>query len=238
MPEVVIVGGGIAGAAAAYFLAERGLTDVVLLERERQPGSQASGRSAASLVTVDPNPTLELLKRASAPFLRAPAAGFCDTPLLQPTGIMLLYDASPAPPRPCVRAELLTPAQAAARVPVLAPDRFGGAVFLPEDGHLDVHALLQSYLGGAARRGVELRCGVEVTGVRVERGRVRAVGTSDGELEARWVVDAAGAWAGVLAAQAGALPIAISPLRRCIATFAAPPGIDPTGWPLTAHDEH
>jgi glycine/D-amino acid oxidase-like deaminating enzyme len=36
--EAIIVGGGIAGASLAYFLAERGMTDVVLLEREEQPG--------------------------------------------------------------------------------------------------------------------------------------------------------------------------------------------------------
>src|SRR5262249_42966796 len=42
--EVVIVGGGIAGVALTYFLAERGLTDVLLLEREPQPGYHATGR--------------------------------------------------------------------------------------------------------------------------------------------------------------------------------------------------
>jgi D-arginine dehydrogenase len=45
--EVVIVGAGIAGASLAYFLAERGMTDVLLLEREEQPGYHATGRSAA-----------------------------------------------------------------------------------------------------------------------------------------------------------------------------------------------
>src|SRR5207245_10868114 len=118
------------------------------------------------------------------------------------------------------------------------PGEFAGGVWLPEDGHLDVHALLSSYLRGASARGVELRCGVEVTGVRVEGSRVRAVVTPDGEIATRWLVDAAGAWAGELATRAGATPIPMQPLRRCIATFAAPAGIDPSGWPLTASDAH
>src|SRR5262249_42962711 len=45
---------------------------------------------------------------------------------------------------------------------------------------------------------------------------------------------AAGAWAGALAQKAGAVPIEITPRRRCIATFAAP--VDVSGWPLVAHE--
>src|SRR5437660_11113689 len=96
MAEVVIVGGGIAGAALAYFLGARGHGDVMRLERETQPGQHATGRSAAVLVELDPHPTLERLKIASAPFLREPPAGFCETRLLDPTGILLLAGEPPA----------------------------------------------------------------------------------------------------------------------------------------------
>ena len=89
--DVVVVGGGIAGASLAYFLAERGVTDVLLLEREPEPGYHATGRSAAALSELDPIPTLQALKVASAGFLRHPPEGFSETPLLAPTGIMLLF---------------------------------------------------------------------------------------------------------------------------------------------------
>src|SRR5439155_219743 len=76
----------------------------------------------------------------------------------------------------------------------------------------------------------EQRFGVEVRGVRVEAGRCTGVLTADGELAARWVVNAAGAWAGRVGTLAGAVPIALVPHRRTIVTFAAP--VDVRAWPL------
>src|SRR5262245_30705464 len=90
MIEVIIVGGGVAGLSLAWALAERGVGDVVVLEREAHPGTHATGRSAASLVTLDPNPTLTRLKLGAAQFLRDPPPGFADVPLLTRTGILLL----------------------------------------------------------------------------------------------------------------------------------------------------
>jgi D-arginine dehydrogenase len=245
--EVVIVGGGIAGASLAYFLAERGLTDVVLLEREPRPGVHATGRSAAVLLELDPQPTVQGLKVASAGFLRDPPSGFATQPLLTRSGILLLFreplwsalrTAAPAVVADGVSLVLLDPEAAAARVPVLVPAELSGAAWLPEDGHIDVHALLSGYLREAARRGVEHRFGVEVRAVIVERGRCTGVVTDAGPLAARWVVDAAGAWAGPLARRAGAAPIDLVPLRRTIVTFAAPDGVEVAGWPLVASDPH
>jgi D-arginine dehydrogenase len=241
--EVIIVGGGIAGASLAYFLAERGLTDVLLLERESQPGHHATGRSAAVLAELDAIPTLQRLKVLSASFLRNPPAGFADAPLLEPAGIMGLFrepawsafrQLAPLVEQGGTRLELLSPAEAVARVPALLPDRFDGAVLVPDDGHIDVHALLWGYLGHARRRGVEQRFGVEVRGIRVDAGRCTGVVTDAGTLGARWVVDAAGAWAGRVAALAGAAPIPMVPHRRTIVVFDVP--VDVRRWPMVASE--
>jgi len=241
--EVIIVGGGIAGASLAYFLTERGVTDVLLLEREPQPGYHATGRSAATLSELDVVATWRELKVLGARFLRHPPPGFAETPLVVPSGVMLLFrepewsalrQAAPAIEQAGIRLVLLSPAEAVARVPVLLVERFAGAALVPDDGHIDVHALLWGYLGHARRRGVEQRFGVEVRGVRVEAGRCTGVLTADGELAARWVVNAAGAWAGRVGVLAGAAPIALVPHRRTIVTFAAP--VDVRGWPLVQSD--
>ena len=86
--EVIIVGCGIAGASLAYFLAERGMSDVLILEREDQPGYHATGRSAGVLVEIDPVPSILALKLQAAPFLREPPSGFAEHPLLERSGIL------------------------------------------------------------------------------------------------------------------------------------------------------
>ncbi len=239
--EVIVIGGGIAGASLAYFLTELGISDVLLLEREAHAGHHSTGRSAAVLAEIDAQPIVQQLKILGGAFLRDPPAGFCETPLLEPSGVMVLFrdplwslvrTIAPAMGEAGVRTELLSPAEAVGRVPALVAERLDGALLLPDDGRIDVHALLTSYLRHARRRGVEQRFNTEVLGVVGEGGRCAGVATVDGVLRARWVVDAAGAWAGRLAAAAGAAPIPLVPKRRTIVILPAPDGLDIRAWPF------
>ncbi len=243
--DVVIIGGGIAGASLAYFLTARGVRDVLLLERETQPGYHSTGRSAAVAVEWDPIPALQRLKVQGAAFLRNPPPDFAATPLLRPSGILIVCQGSlwsaaravaPALAAGGTIVQLLSASEVLARIPVLAAGVVDGGVFLPADGHIEVHELLWGYLRGAAQGGAERRCGVGVRAVRTEGGRVCGVSTSAGDVDTPWVVDAAGAWAGVVAATAGASSIPLSPCRRTIITFDAPDDVDVTGWPLVEHD--
>ncbi len=243
--DFVIVGGGIAGASCAHFLSERGAGSILLLERESGPGHHATGRSAAFLNELDFVRPLQQLKADSGRFLRAPPPGFADGPLVDDVGVLSLFETSwphfvdqiaPTLAADGVAHLLLDdPGSAKARVEVLEPSTFRGAVFLPESGNLDVYRLLSSYLRHARARGVEVRFDSEITGIQVERGRCVGVVTAEGLIRARSVVNAAGAWAGVVARMAGAAPIAVQPMRRCAVTFTAPVGVDPRGWPLAAH---
>lgn len=245
--EVVIVGGGIAGASLAYFLAEGGLGDVLILEREANLAVHSTGRSAATLCVIDPVDTLQDILVASAPFLRSPPAGFSEHPVLRVTGAITVFHAEawektraqiPDLRRQGLECTALSPAACADHVPLLDPSSFAGGLYVPDDGRLDVHEILSSYLRHARRAGAELRLGAEVEGIVVEAGRCTGVLVDGEEVRARVVVDAAGAWAGPVARMAEASPIPFRPHRRTIVTFPQPDGVDPSAWPFFVSEAH
>ena len=245
--ECLIIGAGIAGASLAYFLSEHGWSDVLVIERESQPGYHATGRSAATLVELDPVPAVQQLKILGAGFLRE-APGFAENPVLERCGVLMLLhepqwstrkDAAAAGLANEPRLELLMPREVNRRLGgVLQEGEFAGAAFLPDDGFIDIHELLTSYMRHSRRAGVEFRFGVEVTGIVRERGEHLAVATTGGVFPARRVVNAAGAWVGDIARKAGATPIEFRPLRRSIAILPAPAHIEVRRWPMVVSEPH
>ena len=79
-PRIAIIGAGIAGAASAYYLASRGANHVILLDKERQPGTHSTGRNAAILRTAISDPVLHAMARESAAFYMNPPEGFSGPP--------------------------------------------------------------------------------------------------------------------------------------------------------------
>ncbi len=242
--QIIIVGGGIAGASLAYFLGRSGISDVLILEKEEQPAYHSTGRSAAVLVRIDPIPSVLELKLLGADFLYSPPEGFSDHPLLVPSGILALFDQDwwslvegffPFLDSAGVAYAVLSPDEVLSQVPVLTSGHFHRGLLLSEDGHIDVHGLLWGYLGHAKKHGAELRCGTEVLDVIVDRGRCRGVRTPDGEIRADRVVNAAGAWAGRVGNMAGAAPIELTPKRRTVISFLPPGEVKTDGWPFLAH---
>jgi len=238
--ELIIIGCGIAGASLAYFLTARGMTDILILEREDQPGYHATGRSAAALVELDLVPSILQLKLLGGRFLRNPPPGFSENPLLEESGILITFQGPlweqvsemvPDLRQSGVVVDLLSQEETVSMIPVLSPENFDGAVLLPEDGHIDVNELLWSYLRHARRRGAELRCEEELLNLEVERGRCCGVITNAGKYRSRWVINAAGAWAGKIRGLAGPSPVQLTPYRRTIITFPGPEGLPVKKWP-------
>ena len=108
-------------------------------------------------------------------------------------------------------------------IPALRPDYVAGGVFEPKASDIDIHALHQGFL-----RGVPLRRNAEVAGLEHTGSGWRVALRAGGEVEARIVVNAAGAWADEVAALAGAAPIGLVPKRRTAFIFEAETG----GWPM------
>jgi len=236
--DFIVIGGGIAGAAAGYALAAEG--KVVVLEMEDQPGYHSTGRSAAQYTELYGNGPVRALVRLSHEFLDTPPPGFTETPILTPRGALFVGTEEQ---RPAIEeilalavaencpARELSPEAAAAIVSVLRPDDFATAVHEPESMDIDVHALLGGYLRQLRARGGELVTGAEVREM-TRQGSAWRVETSAGAFTAPVVVNAAGAWGDVVAERAGVNPIGLVPKRRTVILFDPPPEIEIADWPL------
>lgn len=236
--DFLVIGAGIAGASAAYFLAEQGR--VLLAERESHPGYHATGRSAALYSQAYGNAAIRALTVGSEAFYKRPPPGFADHPLLTPRGAMFIgrADQVEAVRRTIAEARTLVPtvrmisvAEARAIVPALREGYVAAAGLEPDAMDIDVHALHQGFLRGLRARGGRLVTDAEVRAISRANGDW-TVETSAGAFRAPVLVNAAGAWCDRVAEMAGARRIGLVPKRRTAFIFAPPPGLDISGWPL------
>jgi len=236
--DVVIVGGGIAGASLGYRLAGR-RKRVVILEAEDQPGYHSTGRSAALYTTTYGNAIIRALTIVSGRFLLQPPAGFAETPLLSPRQVLWIGREDQAASLAAAlvearasdeRARACSVAEALALCPALDPGYLGGAILEPEGYDIDVHTLHQGYLRGFRQAGGELVGGARVQSLARAGGgwEVEAGGQ---RFSCAVVVNAAGAWADELAALAGLAPVGLTPKRRTAITFDPPVGDGVAAWP-------
>jgi D-arginine dehydrogenase len=236
--DILIIGAGMAGASAAYFLAPD--KRVTILERETQPGYHATGRSAALYSETYGNATVRAITTASKSFYFNPPEGFSPYPLVTPRGSLsvggeddhetltqaLLEKRTLVP-----NIEWWTQDQILKSVPVLKPECAVYGVYEPDAMDMDVHGIHQGFLRGAKLAGAQLVCDAEVLGIaRHEQGW--RVETAAGVFLAATVVNAAGAWCDELAKLAGVAPVGLEPMRRTAFTCDAPAGCDITDWPM------
>jgi D-arginine dehydrogenase len=236
--DFLVVGGGIAGVSVAYELARDGR--VCVLEREEQLAVHATGRSAAIYMETYGNGPVRALTTASRAFYVAPPAGFAEEPLVTPRGALFFADeahlgearAHFEAVRALVPSVEWVPGDALARhLPCLAPDRWVGGFFEPGAMDLDVHAIHQGFVRGLRARGGAVRTNAEALRVTRAEG-VWTLATAAGDFTAPILVNAAGAWADVVARLAGAPAIGLRPLRRTVIVVDAPH--DVSRWPFAA----
>lgn len=237
--DFLIVGAGIAGASAAYRLASKGR--VVVLERESRPGYHTTGRSAATFIETYGNRVMRGLTSAGRDFFLKPPAGFTEAKLASPRGCMIVATAEQTAKlrQGIAEAQDLSPAvraldtkEAQRYCPVLKPAAAAAAMLDPDAMDIDVDALHQGYLRGMKAGGGTLVTDAEVEGMDRKAGQWQ-VATKQGKFSAPVVIDAAGAWADVIAGLAGAAPVGLVPKRRTIVAFDPPAGVDPRAWPIT-----
>ena len=238
--RVAIVGGGFAGAATAFHLAQAGVREVVILEREATCGYHASGRNAGLCRQVTDDEVVTGLAIAGAEFLRRPPAQVGGgAPLLDQTGSLLLSaypqaldDLAARAARRDLPHERMGLERVLARWPRLTGVPAVGGVFFPTDGVIDIHRLLSGLMNAARAGGARVFQSAEVRRFRPGRGAV-TLETSRGNLTADVVVNAAGAWAGEIGRRAGAAPLDLVCLHRHLFLTERVPGMDrraPFAW--------
>jgi glycine/D-amino acid oxidase-like deaminating enzyme len=234
--DVIIIGAGIIGASCAFRLSDRGLK-VVILEAQSAPAMGSTGRSAAGVrVQFTEEVNIRLSWESIKEYQRfldlyGEDAGY------RPIGYLLLVSSE----RSSVHLDGVR-LQEGIGVPVQVlsteeaqhliqfdPTDIACATFGSADGIVDPHLVTLSYLRLAKERGTRLYLETQLT--RANRvGNSWQVETAKGTFESTYLVNAAGPWAGEVAARAG-LEVPIHPVRRMVYATA------PTSWnhryPLT-----
>jgi sarcosine oxidase subunit beta len=234
--DVLVIGAGVIGASCAYHLARAGLR-VLVAEALGGPAQGSTGRSFASIRAQWADPlNVEMSWRSIRRFRSFPAEHGIDVGY-RPTGYLLLI------PHAAWEAQLAAVSMqrahgvpvdvldvpAAGRITPLTPDGIAGATWGPADGVVDPHLVTGAYLSLARAGGARVlfRHPVSAIGADDDGWLVTAGGAT---LRAQYVVNAAGGWAGEVAALAG-LTVPVVHSRRNI--YATAPGALPAPLPMT-----
>lgn len=233
--RVVIIGGGIAGCSIAYHLAERGWTDVVLVDK----GELTSGSTwhAAGLVThFHTSPTLMRMRQQSINLYRHLQSGPGSAQHWHEVGSLRVAssrDQFKFLQRQVGMAkaigldvEIRSPAEALRIFPYMSDESLYGAIHLPGDGYLDPSGATMELARRARQLGVTVRTGVRVIGIDLSvHGEVTSVSTDHGVIKTECVINAGGMWARQIGAMVG-VNFPVMPLIHQHLTTKPIPGQD------------
>ena len=240
--DVVIIGGGGHGLAAAYYLAkEWGITNVAVLEK----GYLAGGNTARNTTIVRSNYLTEegvKFYDESVGLFRELSYELDYNLLYSERGHFTLAHTDAAMRTARWRAEVnkhlgvdsefVYPDQIAKLCPQLylgSDVRYPvlGALYHPPGALARHDAVAWGYAKRATEYGAEIHTQTEVTGVKIENGRVIGVRTSRGDIQCGKVLQAVAGMSSVVARMAGIkLPIKTIPLQACV-TEPVKPFLDP-----------
>jgi glycine cleavage system T protein len=249
--RAVIVGAGIAGASVAYHLTRQGWTDLVLVDQGPLWETGGSTSHAPGLVfQLNPSHTMTQLARWTVELLSG--LELDGLPCYLPVGGIEVA-ATEARWAELDRrygrargyglgAGLLTPAQVRERIPLIDADRILGGLHVEGDGLAKAVRAAEAMSRAATAEGGLLAYGsCEVTGMLVERGRVRGVQTTLGPIRADTVVLCAGIW-GPKASRPAGVRVPLVPVQHQYAVTAPVPELAgetrEAVHPILRHQDH
>ena len=226
--DVIIVGGGIIGMAAAFFLARAKYGKVVLLERESLTGSGSTSKAAGGIRAQFTNKVNIQMSMLSEKLFCNFKEDTGQEALFDQVGYMFLLSREKDVEAFYLNVELqrslglkvdiLKPDDIARIAPHVRLDDIHSATFCPDDGLADPHEFLSGYEKAARKLGVEIELETEVTGLTVNGGKVIEVVTNHGSISCGTVVNATGAFAAQIGRMIG-VDLKVEPIRRqCVTT--------------------
>ena len=235
--DVVVVGGGIAGVSVAATLAET--SKVVVLERESHPGLHSTGRSAALFSEIYGGEAVRALSRGSREFFYSPPEGFVSAPIVRQRSTLHIataeqrsqLDAFATLPDIAPAIRRLDGAAARVLCPILRDGYVVSAALETASADLDVNGLHQGWLRKLRAYGGRLLVNAEVNTLE-HTGSAWKIVTPGHIFQADVVINAAGAWADVLARRAGVREIGLQPRRRTALIVDVPAGMNVDTWPM------
>ena len=217
----IIIGGGVLGLSIAYHLARDSQERVVVLERG-ELASAASSRAAGLILQATAKPSTTPLARLTIETIPLLEAELGETIGFHPVGSLRLAASTARV------AELQDMEQDAAsngipfqhpslqdlsrNLPWLDASSAHRMTLFPTDGYVDPYSLSTAYANAARRHGAQVRPRCAVTGLIIESDRVVGVQAGSDKIVGGSVIDAAGAWASLVSAQAG-FPLPMAPTR-------------------------
>lgn len=238
--QIVIIGGGVMGASTAYHLAQRGCTDVVLLEKQPFFGLGATGKCAGGIRYQFSTAINIQLSQLSLPMLDRFEDELGQAIDLRRCGYLFLLtneaDVAAFQQNVALQHSLgvstqwLTGDEVRRMVPQLAAGDVLAGTFHAKDGLADPNGVVAGYINSARRLGVTAITDSKVVGIETEGGRVKAVMVGDRRLPCEVIVNAAGPWSAVVSQMAG-IPLPVQPIRRQMLTTTPLPAI-PASFPF------
>jgi len=231
--EVAIIGGGIMGLSTAYHLAQRGVSDVVILEKDLL--AQAStGLSVGGIRQQFSHPanirlsqeSVRVFERFEQEFgvdIRFRQVGYLFLAQKQETWNEFLANVE-TQRRLGVLVEILSAEEVKQAWPYLNVSDVKGGTFGPKDGYADPYQVAMGFANSARKLGVRIEEKTSVIGIKLKGGRVQGVETTKGPVFSPVVVNVAGPWAGEVGKMAG-LDLPVNPYRRQVFITKAFDGI-------------
>jgi len=208
--DIVVIGGGCVGCSIAYHLAEKGIRDVVVLEKRFLTGG-ATGACAAGFRQQWGTELNCLLSRGSIEMFKSLNEEE-DLEFRQSGYLLITYKEHQArmleqnlkvQNRLGIPSKRLSPQEAAGIVPHLNINGMVAAFYCHEDGHVNPFKVTSAYAKKAERLGVEINTHTTVTGIQTEKGHVKAVITDKGTIATHKVVNATGPYAKLIGQMLG-----------------------------------